>query len=157
MIKKLKRLIKLTILSWFGFASCGENAVLEEAHVPYTAYGSPYGLFRVDIKVTDEANKPIKGIKVTPVIIHDPRYDIRRSVLDPISSDYSGKANKVYNYSWVSNNVRILFEDIDGDQNGGSFAKDSILVKTVQTKEPNGWFAGDYSVSAVKRLKKEQP
>ena len=153
-MKKLISLIGTFVLALLGFSGCGEDGILGPGNM-MTAYGTPTGKFRVDVSVTDEQGKPIKDIKVVPVVLHAPNYDIRRSVLDTISTDATGKAFYTYDFWWVSDDVHVIFEDTDGDLNGGTFVKDSMSVKPVKTKEGKGWYVGEYAISGTKKLKKQ--
>ncbi len=52
----------------------------------------------------------------------------------------------------------IIFEDIDGEANGGLFQSDTIRVETLpktQTEKGNGWYNGKYEVQADIKLKKK--
>lgn len=158
MIKRLKRLLGPVIMGLLGFAACGENALLDYSLNPTansTSYGTPYGVFKVDVRVFDEAGKPIKGIMVLPVVLHSFGTCSNTSLLDPIFTDGTGKASNAYGSYWVSDKVTIYFNDLDGALNGGSFASDSLVVKPVQLKKPEGLYSGEYSVSGIKRLRKK--
>ena len=147
---KLFSFLGTALLGLLGFSSCGEVIIPD-----VNEYGTPTGKFKVDVSVTDEQGKPIKDIKVVPVVLHAPNYDIRRSVLDTISTDATGKAFYTYDFWWVSDDVHVIFEDTDGDLNGGTFVKDSVSVKPVKTKEGKGWTVGEYAISVTKKLKKK--
>ena len=161
--KKLFPAFMSAVLGILGFSSCkGGLGLFERDDVEVgdigdmrAAYGTPTGEFKVDINVTDEQGKPIKGIKVVPVVLHAPNYDIVRSVLDPIVTNDTGKASNIYDFWWVSDDVNVIFEDIDGKLNGGYFAKDSMSVKPVKTKEGQGWYVGEYTVTGTKTLKQK--
>ena len=105
---KLFSFLGTALLGLLGFSSCGEVIIPD-----VNEYGTPTGKFKVDVSVTDEQGKPIKDIKVVPVVLHAPNYDIRRSVLDTISTDATGKAFYTYDFWWVSDDVHVIFEDID--------------------------------------------
>ena len=52
----------------------------------------------------------------------------------------------------------IIFEDVDGEANGGLFQSDTIRVQTLpktQTEKGNGWYNGKYEVQADIKLKKK--
>ena len=153
-MKKLISLIGTFVLALLGFSGCGEDGILGPGDI-MVAYGTPTGKFKVDVRVTDEQGKPVKDIKVVPVVLHAPNYDIRRSVLDTISTDAAGKASYIYDFWWVSDDVHVIFEDTDGGLNGGTFVKDSVSVKPVKTKEGKGWNVGEYAISVTKKLKKK--
>ena len=151
LIQKFISRTAVTVLSLLGFSSCEEILSLNRCE-----YGTPYGEFKVDLTVKDESGAPIKDIKVSPVVIHPSNYDIKREELDAIKSDASGKATNIYDHWWLSDVVRVIFEDTDGDLNGGSFVKDSMDFKPVQTKKGDKhWYVGEKTISGTATLKKK--
>lgn len=160
--KKFLTLLGPSILGALGFTSC------DFPLIPRTEYGTPNCDFKVDITVQDEAGNPLKGIKVSPVLIST--YNKlnytgtsltsstaeHREELASIETDASGKASGSYNLFGVTKDIRVIFEDADGNLNGGTFAKDSMDFTPVQTgKGDNHWYSGEYTISGTKKLKKE--
>ncbi|MCR5464733.1 MAG: hypothetical protein K6F06_09400, partial [Bacteroidales bacterium] len=89
---------------------------------------------------------------VSPVLISAQH----REELAYIETDASGKASGSYNLFGVTKNIRVVFEDADGNLNGGSFAKDSMDFTPVQTKQGDKhWYSGEYTISGTKKMKKE--
>ena len=51
--------------------------------------------------------------------------------------------------------VTIVFEDIDGEENGGPFQKGETKPAVVRTKKgDNSWYGGAFEVSSDVKLKK---
>ena len=145
-VKKILSVVGPTIISALGFSSCDDFPFM-----PRTEYGTPYGEFKVDINVTDESGTPLKGIEVTPVILHASNFDIQREELEPIKTDAAGKASQTYDNWWVDNKVRVIFDDSEG-----VFAKDSTDFTPVQTKDAGKhWYVGEKTISGTQKLKKK--
>ena len=109
-------------------------------------------------KVTKKAGNPLKGIKVTPVLIPGRKQDGSeiREELRTVTTDENGKATDKINFFGITHPIRVVFEDTDGDLNGGTFAKDSMDFAPVQTKQgDNHWYSGEYTISGTKKMKKE--
>ena len=155
MRKNLKKLLSAAgaaILGILGFTSCD--------HVLRCEYGTPNCNFKVDLTVQDEAGKPLKDIKVVPVGdglngIDEAGFMMSQNK-DTISTDASGKAQKTYSLFSPPTKVTIIFEDKDGELNGGNFKKESAEFTPVKTgKGDNNWYSGEYTVSGTVKLKKE--
>ena len=159
LLKKLLSVFGPSLIGALGFTSC------DLPFIPRTEYGTPNCDFKVDITVQDEAGNPLKGIKVSPILIST--YNKlnytgttstaeHREELASIETDASGKASGSYNLFGVTKDIRVIFEDADGDLNGGTFAKDSMDFTPVQTgKGDNHWYSGEYTIFGTKKLKKE--
>ena len=159
LLKKLLSVFGPSLIGALGFTSCDLH------FIPRTEYGTPNCDFKVDITVQDETGNPLKGIKVSPILIST--YNKlnytgttstaeHREELASIETDASGKASGSYNLFGVTKDIRVIFEDADGDLNGGTFAKDSMDFTPVQTgKGDNHWYSGEYTISGTKKLKKE--
>jgi len=80
-------------------------------------YGMPMDNVRIRGTVSSKANNPIPGIKV--------------SVLN-ISSDLTDNEGKFNIYAYEQTSYNLLFEDIDGEENGGYFKS---LEKTISLNE----------------------
>lgn len=146
-IKKLISLLGPAVVTALGFTGCDFISKVE--------YGTPYLDFKADITVTDESDRAVKGIQV--VIDKHPESKYRMS-LDTLITDASGKAQKVVNndYFGVGPKVKVFFEDKDGELNGGSFAKDSMEIVPVKTKDgDHHWYEGEWTVSVTRKLKKQ--
>ena len=152
LLKKLLSVFGPSLIGALGFTSC------DLPFIPRTEYGTPNCDFKVDITVQDEAGNPLKGIKVTPVLIPGRKQDGSeiREELRTVTTDENGKATDKINFFGITHPIRVVFEDTDGDLNGGTFAKDSMDFAPVQTKQgDNHWYSGEYTISGTKKMKKE--
>ena len=138
------------LMTILGFSGCDhfENTMEE--------YGQPYAEFKLVGEVKSEEGKPIKGIRVIvkPYIAHtEQQYlDWNR---DTLYTDADGKFSKEsLKHTWPNEmkGSTIIFEDIDGPENGGEFESKTLTDKefTVeQMKKGDGnWYDGDFLVTA---------
>lgn len=149
-MRKLIYLLFGGILTALGFSGCdgGNNGGMEE-------YGTPHCDFRNDITVTDEAGKPIKGIRVTTVKT-DNNVD-SDLVRDTLYTDENGKVGKQYELFSAPDNYVLKFEDVDVEDNGGSFEAATETFEVRQTKKGDGsWYSGAYEATGTKSLKKSE-
>lgn len=135
----MKKLIYfLMALLGFGAAGCEESAA---------EYGCPNVNFRVTARVVDEAGEPIEGIRVG---IYHEEWDGGYACGDFEDrtgyTDYQGCID-AYG-SPFSVPEKLVFEDVDGEANGGEFETQIIdVVGVEQTEEGSGhWYGGAYEV-----------
>jgi putative lipoprotein (rSAM/lipoprotein system) len=103
------------VLSVLGFSSCDiENHGQEE-------YGTPYATFTFRGKVTDEAGKPVKDVKIE--VMEEQSEQPVNPVLTNASGDYTSTFQ-----DFPMQNFRVIASDIDGETNG-SFQNDTVQVK----------------------------
>lgn len=125
----MKKLIyMLMALLGFGAASYGEES--EEMPVEY---GVPHVNFSLKARVVNESGEPIEGIRVC-------------SDWPEIYSDEAGNINATYQVFPGAQNMAI-FEDVDGEANGGEFERLELDIKdkVVQTADGHGgWCDGDF-------------
>ena len=81
-------------------------------------YGTPQDL-GLDVFIegqvkSKETGTPVKGIKV--------------SVADKMQYEYTNTEGKFSLYTEIADSYKIKFEDIDSDQNGSFFDRDTLLV-----------------------------
>lgn len=125
----------LTALSLLGFS-----------FVVTSCYGAPTAALSAEGRVTDEAGKPLQGIRVA---IHNREYG-------PYTfTDANG------NFALMDANgygdIDFFYDDVDGILNGGEFATDSSRVKAVQIESGSGrWDMGKFEATDQKILKKKQ-
>ena len=169
--KKFFPAVLSAVFSILGFAGCKGDLVVFEDDTESTdhkekefraAYGTPNCDFKVDVTVVDEKGQPLEGIKVIPAGIENMRSGrtLQDCAMlmgkDTLTTDSKGKATHTYNIFSSPEKFKIYFEDLDGDQNGGSFAKDSAEFIPVRTGErKDSWYSGEFTVSGVKVLKKK--
>lgn len=137
------------LLALLGFDACTENGVCE--------YGTPTVDYHVAGRVTDEAGEPIEGIRVTVRGYHDYSDGSQeQSVLTDKEGLY--ETDKVRT-GWIDPQMRIVFEDVDGEAHGGVFRKDSVMsadMQRRQLKKGDGhWYDGEYELTADRTLSKE--
>ena len=99
-------------------------------------YGTPYADYEIKGVVTNIENaQPIPGIRV-----------IHQNHRDTIYTDAEGKY--AFNYErWLFEYFNLKIEDIDGEDNGGDFRTQEIVVKVTEkdkVKAGEGWYAGKY-------------
>lgn len=139
------------ILAVIGFSSCGDD----NGKYDLVEYGTPTTDFNVTGKVTDSNGKPIKGIQVT-VINGETSY---KPYMPKVYTDENGNyTTKDSTIVWIRDDMRVEFDDVDGEANGGEFAKDSVVkanMKQHKIKEGKGWYQGKYLFTANKTLKKK--
>ena len=80
---------------------------------------------------------------------------------DTLYTDSKGEFNYSFNGFFRSDNIPLLLTDIDGEQNGGSYAPDSVSVsfKDVDvTGGDGGWYLGEATkeITIVLKEKKEE-
>lgn len=127
----------LMLLSLLGFS-----------FVVTSCYGAPYAELSAEGRVTDEAGKPLQGIKVT--LDH-------RQYGPYVFTDSDGRF-EFHTESGGTSSVDFYYEDTDGILNGGEYAPDSTMkVKTVQIENGDGrWDMGKFEAKDSKILKKKQ-
>ena len=138
------------LMTILGFSGC--EGIFETR----AEYGQPYAEFKLVGEVKSEEGKPIKGIRVIvkPYIAYtEQQYlDWNR---DTLFTDAEGKFSKEkLKHTWPNEmkGSTIIFEDIDGPENGGEFVSKTLNDKefTVeQVKKGSGnWYDGDFLVTA---------
>ena len=110
-------------------------------------YGAPYVDLTVKGTVTDQKGNPIPGILVTiPELGADQK------------TDASGKVELTTTLGGTIQlqGFNLVFKDIDGPENGGSFAADTLYNKDMEIKKVSGghgdWHEGSYEVVFEKKL-----
>lgn len=139
------------LLVLLGFEACTgmENGGEE--------YGTPTVDFHVVGQVTDAEGKPIEGIRVTT----RGYYDFNDGTMEQTTyTDKEGRyATKEVKSIGIDPGMKVVFEDVDGEANGGLFAADSIssdaMAKEKVKKGDGNWYAGGYELTANAKLKPE--
>lgn len=128
------------LLALLGFAACEPGNGRVE-------YGQPHADFEVKGKVTDVDGDPIQGIKISAKWAD--AYDYHNP---SVTTDSSGKYTLNDPYWWPdSGEIEVIAEDVDGEENGGSFATkiETITVKDSDyTGGSGGWYEGKLSKTA---------
>ena len=142
-------LIKSRIMQRLWFAILGVLGFSACDNPPLDMYGSPTVDFMVKGKVTDSEGTPIKGIVISS----------KRGLSDDLSAvtDEKGEfvTNKIKEFGVMGT---LVFTDVDGAENGGDFEtyeKDLSKFPQTQVKEGEGWYKGEYEVTADVKLNKK--
>ena len=156
-VKSIFRSLAATALGLLGFSSCSWLGI------GVCMYGEPHADFKAIGTVTDKAGKPIEGIRVA--VQQHRHYENSESVIydqndwyddDTLFTDVNGQYELVRSVFDAPNRVTVFFEDIDGEENGGEFAKAEANPKVVQTKKGDkSWYGGAFQVEADAKLNKK--
>ena len=155
-VRHIYEMIAGAILSLLGFTTCDKEDIFNEYPEMRLEYGMPHATFKVigDVK-TVESGKPIEGIVVK--FGRESEKD-RTWETAEFKSDENGKVDGS-TQAWPSDkDIMLTFEDIDGEENGGQFAPDTLRAKDLQIKfvenPEKGWNKGVYYITFEKKLKK---
>lgn len=135
------------LLVMLGFEACSENGMCE--------YGTPTVDYHVTGQVTDADGQPVEGIRVTT---RGYRNFINGATEHVTFTDKDGRyrSEDIQEVSLPSE-LRIVFEDVDGDEHGGLFETDSVvsadMSKRRVKKGDGSWYDGEFELTADKRLK----
>lgn len=129
----------LATLGAFGFLGC--DTILPGPPTP--EYAAPYADFMIDGSVVDESSSAaIKGIAIT----------FQRM---ETSADENGEWQIAGTGQPFPKLFFVVATDIDGDENGGSFAPDTLQLDLTKTKKGNGWYSGVYEQHGIEiKMKK---
>lgn len=153
-MKKLqKRIMRLytavcaAVLGALGFTACGWQA---DMYGTEPAYGVPTATFRVRGVVTDEENNPVEGIRVA--VSDGEGWDS-----DTVYTTADGEFETCDMSVGSVESVRAVLADVDGEENGGTFAPDTVKFEEmkVDTIREGDWGGGEYELSFERKLKKE--
>ena len=155
--KSVFKSLAAAALGLLGFSSCGWLGI------GVCMYGEPHADFKAIGSVTDQSGKPIEGIRVA--VQQHRHYENSESVIydqndwydnDTLFTDSEGKYELVRSVFSAPNMVTIVFEDIDGEENGGEFEKAEANPKLTQTKKGDkSWYGGAFEAKADAVLKKK--
>lgn len=140
---KEKILKFLLVLLGFGAAACEEESWAE--------YGCPAVEFSLKARVTDNANRPVKGIKAQAVSFTE-YYGSEYYEFDSKGESYSDSDGNtvikamIYSFEAPPYSIKVGFEDIDGAENGGEFAQKEVEVQVTENdKISSGTWLKSYS------------
>ena len=144
------------VLAVLGFAGC------EKAWNGECEYGSPSVDYRVIGEVTDEAGKPLSGIRVIVqdkyLLSKDGDYHTYYHEGDTVYTDAQGAFQSAKIQSGGIYQQRVVFDDVDGEANGGEFRTVDMSIKDFDSKQiekGDGWYDGDYELSTKVQMKKK--
>ena len=171
--KSLLSRLCAAVLALLGFASCEK---FNEKYIDYPVeYGTPSVDFKVKGTVTDEASKPLEGIRVIVRTEFDNHPNPRQSYLDDLGryhayggddtiyTDVKGRyeSNELNTVAIASQ--QVYFDDVDGAAGGGAFKSDSVQIKNAPNRQyqkgDGHWYDGgyEYTVDVQLQKKTEQP
>ena len=140
--KNIFKTIGAAILSLLGFNSC---ELIGSIVAPVCEYGCPHAEFKIIGTVKDEAGNPIPGIQVKSENIWS----------DDIKTAEDGSYS-IASEGFPSETIQLIFEDVDGEENGGKFKTLEAEAKLKQTQTGDGnWDDGTYEGSLDVTLEKE--
>lgn len=160
-MKRIWKYLVTAALSLLGFASCEE--IRNGFGFGLCMYGEPHADFKTLGTVTDEDGKPIEGIRVA-VTKHD-HYENNDNVIydqndwyyhDTLYTDSKGEYLLQQSVFRAPQEVTVVFEDIDGEENGGEFESAEATPELKKVKEGDGnWYIGMFEAQADVTLKKK--
>jgi len=158
-VKSIFKYLATTMLGLLGFSSCSWLGI------GVCMYGEPHADFKAIGTVTDTDGKPVEGIRVA--VQQHRHYENSETVIydqndwydnDTVFTDSNGKYEMVRSVFSVPNKVTVVFEDVDGEEHGGEFAKAEANPKVIQTgKGDKEWYGGAFQVEADARLERKKP
>ena len=135
------------LLVLLGFESCGSGDSPVE-------YGTPTVDFHIVGQVTDEAGQPIEGIRVTARGYYAYTDGSTETTTQTDKNGYYKTAD--IKTGWIEPELKVVFEDVDGTANGGTFKKDSVMSDAMQRRQvkrgDGNWYQGEYELTANKTL-----
>lgn len=136
------------------------GVALVDSCVAKAEYGCPYADFEAKGVVIDEDGNGIQGIRVVISAEYpNPNYT-GAPLADTLWTKHSGEY--ITGESYIDDDfaymdsVKLEFEDVDGQENGGEFQNVTIEVPVFKVKEGDGnWYDGAYETGAnVTMIKK---
>ena len=139
----------LTLLG-YGCSSSSDDSDVE-------MYGVLASYYVIQGSVTDEAGKPIQGIKTSlKHVIKELNYVVE--CYDSVQTDVAGQYQLEFS-GFHDPNLKLIVEDIDGEANGGEFLSDTLDIdfdKAEKAKDGDGhWYEGVYNIPQDIKLKKK--
>lgn len=95
-------------------------------------YGVPTVSYELKGKVTDEAGKPVEGIEVSFERVSPADSTLIGSPMGPTASTNAEGQWSVSFQDDPTPILKVLYQDVDGPDNGGPFARDSTLVRDTE-------------------------
>ncbi|MDE5677447.1 MAG: radical SAM-associated putative lipoprotein [Phocaeicola sp.] len=126
------------VLALLGFSSCGD----EIGESP-CEYGTPYVKFQVKGKVVSDKDMPLEGIQV----IVRQEWNNDAAYADTVYTDEKGEFMTDELNTVGIEKQKVYFNDVDGDEHGGTFRSDSVSITAMDRKEMEegkGWYRGKY-------------
>ena len=152
-IRHIYEIIAGAILSLLGLSGC------EDVFYGPVEYGVPSAGFKLTGTVKSEVTgEPVKDIVVK---FRNNVDGTRFHEVIETKTDGDGRVETSFTDWPIYNEVQITFEDVDGEENGGAFAPDTLRNKdlNIELKEDkkSGWFKGNYTIGFEAKLKVSKP
>lgn len=148
--RKLVSRILAGTLSVLGFVGCDGSGGNEDM------YGCPTVDFQVKGTVVSENAGPLEGIRV----VVRTAWDNADYNADTVYTNAKGEFKSHELSSVAIDQQKVYFDDVDEENNGGTFKSDSIALEKMdkkQLKKGDGWFNGQFEYTApVVKLSKEE-
>ena len=149
------------VVTLLGFSSCGEN-IFNGSDAP-VEYGVPTVDYRVIGEVKDESGKPLQGIQVIvkDKYLYNKNGDYEHTYNhegDTVYTDAKGAFQSAKIQSGGIYQQRVVFDDVDGEANGGEFRTVDMSIKDLdskQIKKGGDWYEGEYELSTKVQMKKK--
>ena len=155
--KNIWKAFAAIILGLLGFSSC------DWIGIGALEYGEPHADFKVLGNVNSDDGKPIEGIRVA--VRQHRHYENTSSVFydqndwyedDTVYTDSKGKYELFKSVFSEPNDVTVVFEDVDGAENGGEFRKEEAQPEIKRTKKGDKkWYGGAFEAKADVTMKKK--
>ncbi|MBP7754100.1 MAG: radical SAM-associated putative lipoprotein [Bacteroidales bacterium] len=127
------------------------------AGCPIGMYGTPSASYTTSGHVRSEEGRPLQGIKVSvgghPYKDSLGQHQIRfeGSALTNVQGEY-----QVDIRSFPLVEMIVIAEDVDGEEGGGEYQSDTLVLKDFKYKDEGVWYSGHAKVSDVNfNLKKK--
>ncbi len=147
-ISSLTRILGALIFSLLGFSSCNKYSPC--------MYGTPSADFEVGGTVEDEAGNPVEGIRA--IVKYKRNMPESEWNGDTLYTDDKGRYYRDLGslFPGSCDDLKVVFEDIDGEENGGEFESKTVVGQKKQVKKGDGsWYSGAFEVTADAVLKKK--
>lgn len=136
----MKNKLLWMLFSLLGFASACSDDDEQEQNGNLCMYGCPSVTFSVKGTVTDEAGRPIPGIRV----------GIKNGYPTEFTDDKGAFAFTKSTLSTIPEPAVLQFTDVDGADNGLYDPKE-VEVRFMQNPDvaPDGWYRGDFTAEEI--------
>lgn len=122
------------MMALLGFSACNSETPC--------LYGTPSADYKVMGTVTDEDGNPIEGIQVVVVdsLMQDNYIQkgdsyVERSKMDTVYTDKQGKYASRDIQTFGTEEVEVVFNDVDESANGGLFVRKELSVKELKSNQ----------------------
>lgn len=144
------------LLAAMTFVACKDNEP-----EPAPEHGVPSISYQVKGVVTDEAGNPLAGIAMKLKDDYmNPAFKDPYVQLDSVGTDENGAyASHFVNDTQIRDGLVIIAEDVDGEENGGLFAPDTLRLIDMEKKKvaegDDEWDSGTWELKGDLKLKKQ--